>query len=360
MIRHADASNDGACRPQGAAMKHNGNDPTKQHAGLVTEGWKHVTGLRRKLPWLYGAHPYVKKQGDLARWLGVSEATLATWLNGADYKGDIYNADCIKIDYYQKFLGIWSLPSAIVEIEDVEEFRRTLETYEAGRGPWEKLVHALPEDSNIQIILNEARGTIQVPDDHGEAGNLHFHELDEFQIVAPSHGLRHAVMLLQDRRGWETLHPTGSQPDTQVGDILVWPRQSPTSPPRFRQFDDVGGIHRLVVLLSDERLPVDVLGILLGQPLAESSLNAVTFRINNLLVAGKCRLVSRKFLVIAAPRTTCRICHPATRAPAGHEAQAAAATGTKNKTKAHSALRAKKSPAAKKHTPSTPRRSGKR
>jgi hypothetical protein len=142
---------------------------------------------------------------------------------------------------------------------------------------------------------------------------LHFHELDEFQLAVPNPGLRHSVMLIQDRRGWEILHPNASQPETETDDVLVWPRQPPAGPPRFRQFDDVGGIHRILVIFTNERLPADVLGILLGQPLTESSLNAVTFRFNNLLAAGpgRCRMLTRRFLVFASPRSTCAICHPA-------------------------------------------------
>jgi hypothetical protein len=278
----------------------------KELKPTFTRGWKHIPQLRDKLPWLYGHHPFVKTQYQLAAELRVSPATLATWLNGQKFTDPKTvaraNPDSIPIKHYQSFLAVWGLPAAVLEMDDTQEFQTALATFETGRGPWDKLVRALPDDETIEIILSTDRGVEPDPADADEAGIPHLWALDEIMLSVRNPGLRHAAILLQDRHGWSTLHPSPRWPETDAGEVLVWPRQPTEGPRRFRRLDMVGGVHRILVVFTHERLPDGVLDILLSQPMDMGSLNHVASTFLNRLAAGKCRMLMRRFLVSATPR----------------------------------------------------------
>ena len=90
----------------------------------------HIPRLREKLEWLYGYHPTVRKQKELARKLGVSPAALSGWLNGKTYTDATTiapaNPDCIPIKHFPRFVEIWELPIAVLELSDMTEFKDAL------------------------------------------------------------------------------------------------------------------------------------------------------------------------------------------------------------------------------------------
>ncbi len=53
-----------------------------------TSGYVHIPHLRKKLKLLYGYHSLIDVQYKLAQALGVAPSTLATWLNGTQFKDD--------------------------------------------------------------------------------------------------------------------------------------------------------------------------------------------------------------------------------------------------------------------------------
>jgi hypothetical protein len=267
----------------------------------------HLPRLREKLEWLYGYHPFVNTQYQLASELKVSPATLSTWLNGTRYTDPrtvaTVNPDSIPIKHYRSFLDIWGLPGSLLEIEDLTEFKNALATFEAGRGPWEKLIRALPDDESIEIVANAQRGIVD-PEDEEDPGIVQLHAGDEILLRVPNPNRRHAVMLLQDRIGWSSLRPNPRWVETLADGDIVFPRQGAEGAPRFARLDMVGGVHRVLVIFTDDPLPAGVLDILMGRPLEVGSLNHAVSAIQNRLAAGpnKCRILCRRFVVSPGAR----------------------------------------------------------
>jgi transcriptional regulator with XRE-family HTH domain len=115
------------------------NQEKRQLEPTYTKRCVHIPRLREKLEWLYGYNPTVKRQKDLARELGVSPATLSSWLNGRTYSDSTtiasVNPDCIPIRYFPKFVDIWALPISVLELSDLTEFKDTLLSLRTGHGP---------------------------------------------------------------------------------------------------------------------------------------------------------------------------------------------------------------------------------
>jgi hypothetical protein len=279
-----------------------------------TQGWQHISHLRKKLPWLYGSHPFVKSQAKVAEELQVSPATLSNWLNGHKYKDATttatVNPDSIPIRYYRAFLDIWGFPSEIVEMQDVDEFRKVIDTFETGWSAWDKLVRSIPDDPlGIEFVLEDATASRHgvllrgfEPDPLEEVpGLLQLRTGDEVMIRArnPS-GYAHAFMLSDDRQGWTTLFPTPRHPETNVGDVLIFPRQSSDGHPRYARINLVTGVQRVLVALTREPLPFWAMGILLNAPVDPGGLNQLATTLNNRLAASAARLLSRRFLVSPA------------------------------------------------------------
>jgi hypothetical protein len=250
----------------GGAMNTNDTDGKRLLEPIQTPGYVHIPHLRKKLKWLYGHHPFVNAQRKLAQAMRVAPSTLSTWLNGTKYNDPRtvapLNPDSIPTKRFRSFVAIWGLPQAVLEIEDLTEFKNALATFEAGRGAWEKMVRAVPDDDSIEIIANVSRGIID-PDDEEDPGIPQFNILDEIMIRVPNPGLRHGLMLLQDRFGWSCLRPNVRWKETEIGDLLIFPRQIPTEPPRFACLDTVGAVHRVLVIFVEEALPTEVLDVLL-------------------------------------------------------------------------------------------------
>jgi hypothetical protein len=270
-----------------------------------TAGYVYVPQLREKLGWLYGWHPMVKTQYLLAREMGVSPATLSSWLNGKRYVDTrtvaVADSDSIPKKHFQKFLDIWGLPEDTMRVADLAQFKSALQESKISRQPWERLVGALPDDDRIEIVANVTRGLID-PDDADPGDIPQFHPGDAIALRVKRPNMPHGVMLLQDRSGWSSLRPTPQVPTTEIDGDLVFPRQAGAAAVRFAQLDSTVGMHRVLVVLMDEGLPRDVINVLLARPVDIAGLNQVMSLLQNRIAQGaeKCLLLSRRFLVAGA------------------------------------------------------------
>jgi transcriptional regulator with XRE-family HTH domain len=275
-------------------------DPT------FTRGYVHIPHLRDKLPWLYSLHPTVDTQNRLARALRVSPSQLSTWLNGVRHSDArtiaAVNPDSIPIKHFQSFVDIWGLPTEILEVTDLAEFRSAIQHFEGGRGAWDKLLRAVADDDDAIEIIPEAatRGLVD-PDDEEEAGIARFPLGDRLMLRVAAQTFRHGIMLEQDRFGWTSLRPNPRWLPTDVAGALVFPRQLPDQPARFARLE-VPGLHRILVILSGMPLPAPVLELLLRRPIDVGSLNYMATVLQDRLTAtpDECRLFSRRF-VAATP-----------------------------------------------------------
>lgn len=276
-----------------------------------TKGYSHIPDLREKLRWLYGYHPIVKTQYQLAKELNISPGTLSTWLTGVNYKDAItvapQNPDCIPTKHYRAFLDIWGLPAAILEMEDITEFKAALATFESGRGPWDKFVRTLSDDAAVEIIVNGEKGLID-PDDKADQEVLQLQAGDEIMLRIANPGLKHGILLMQDRFGWASLRPSVRWMVTEADAELVFPRQVDGSPARFAELDAVGGMHRALAIFTREALPNSAMDVLRAQPLDTNGLNHLAGFLQGRAAAGpdQCHIVSRRFLVSTARRRKSR------------------------------------------------------
>lgn len=283
-----------------------GRGEKKQLTPKFTKGYSHIPHLREKLRWLYGHHPIVKTQYQLAKELNVSPGTLSTWLTGVSYRDAVsvapQNPDCIPTRHYRAFMDVWGLPAAVLEMEDLTEFKNALATFESGRGPWEKFVRSFPDDSAIEIVVNSEKGLID-PDDKAEMGVLQLLVGDEIMLRIANPQFRHVALLMQDRFGWSSLRPNPRWTATEADAVVVYPRQHDGAP-RFAELDAVGGMHRVLAIFSSEPFPGSILETLLAQPLDLNGLNHVAGAFQSRLAGGpdQFRVISRRFSVSTARR----------------------------------------------------------
>jgi hypothetical protein len=266
-----------------------------------TRGYVHIPHLRDKLPWLYSLHPTVDTQYKLARALRVAPAQLSTWLNGVRYNDarttGAVNPDSIPIKHFQSFVDIWGLPAEILEVDDLAQFRSAIQHFEGGRGAWDKLLRAVPDDDDaIEIIPESAARGLVDPDDEEDAGIARFPVGERVMLKVAARGFRHGMMLEQDRAGWVGLRPNSRWPQTELTGDLIFPHPQADQPQRFARLEGVG-LHRILVIFTDEPLPAPVLELLLRRPIDVSSLNYTATVLQDRLAAApdKCRLVSRRF-----------------------------------------------------------------
>lgn len=282
------------------------NDRGKRKLDPIhTRGYKHIPRLKDKLPWLFGSHPFIKRNYELARELHVSPATLSTWLNGVKFSDAKTiapaNPDSIPIEHFRSFVDLWGLPAEVLDMEDLDEFRRTIEHFEVGRGAWDSLMRSVPDDARIEIIVeNVTRGLVD-PDEEEELGVPHFPVGGRMMLRVSSPGLHHGALLEQDRSGWLSLRPNPRWTDTNVDGQMIFPRQRADGAPRFARLEGPG-LHRLLAIFTDEPLPGGVMEILMGRPIDSGRLNYTATVIQSRLAAGpdKCQLMSRRFLAVTS------------------------------------------------------------
>jgi hypothetical protein len=273
---------------------------------IFTQRYVHVPNLREKLDWFFSHHPFIKTHRRLAQELHISPAALSTWLNGTRYTDTktiaVANPDSIPTRHYRTFLDVLGLPAAILEIEDLGEFRNALATFEGGRSAWENLIRALPDDPAVEILVNAERGIVN-PDDEEDEGVPTVFVNSEIMLRVSNPGLQHGILLAQDRNGWSCLRPTPSWMQTQVGTALVFPRQRDEKMERFARLDGTLGAHRMVAIFTADPLPTTVMDILLSRPMDVGGLNHSVSVFQNRLAAGPnaCRMFSRRFSVAGQP-----------------------------------------------------------
>jgi len=269
-----------------------------------TARYVHIPHLREKLDRLYGHHPTVKTQYELARELDIAPSTLSTWLSGVRYGPTVapVNPESIPAKHFRRFKDVWGLPENVLRAEDLREFCKALDTFDTDRSPWDRLVRALPDDSAIEIVANPTRG-LRNPDAGEEGGLPHFIVGDEIMLRIRNPGLAHGVMLLQDRSGWASLFPTTRAPTTEIADAMAFPRQPAAGPPRFAEIESPTGVHRVLAIFTADALPGNVLDILLKEPIDTVSLNHTATVFQHRIAAGpeKCRILSRRFVVAGKP-----------------------------------------------------------
>lgn len=274
---------------------------------IFTKGHKHIPHLKEKLLRLYGGFlPGIRTNRDHAAAVGVSPATFATWLTGALYKdaaGNIAraNPESIPFKYYRKFVETCGFPAEILETADLKEFESKLDYFDTSSGGgWSKLVDGLPDNENIEMIAENATRTLVDEDEEDVDGIPRFRVGERIMVRVPNQGLRHGLMLEEDRGGWFALRPKRSFTDTELDGPLLYPRQYPNRPPRFARLDGVG-LHRIVVVLTKAPLPAGALQIILQRPIEIGRLNYVASAVQKMLATGRQSglIMSRRFLATA-------------------------------------------------------------
>ncbi len=230
-----------------------------------TAKYVHIPQLREKLERLYGHHPTIKTQYELARELDVAPSTLSAWLSGVRYGPDVapVNPNSSPAKHFRRFKEIWGVPEKVLQAEDIREFG------------------------------------IRNRDGDEEGALLHLGIGDEIMLRVGDPGLPHGLMLLQDRSGWASLRPTARLPTTEIDGAMVFPRQYAQAPPRFAEIESPTGMHRALAIFTAEPLPAGVLDILLQEPIDTVSLNHIATVFQRRIAAGpdRCRMLSRRFLV---------------------------------------------------------------
>jgi hypothetical protein len=274
----------------------------KKEPSFFTPRHVRIPHLREKVELLYRYHPTIRLQRELAAEMKVSPAALAGYINGIPSADGIrVNPGTMPAKHFSTFVNIFGVPAAVLEMEDLAEFKNALETFESGRGAWDKLIRALPDDEAIEIIVNEDRRIVDRDEEGDHEGILHVLSGDEVLLRVRNPGFDHGVLLQQDRQGWWTLRPSSRWKETEVDEALVFPRQPPDGPPRFAQIEG-SGVHLVLGMFMQEPLPTATVNALMADPIDIDSLNRTASFFNNQIIAGKSKLLSRRFLVVNAPR----------------------------------------------------------
>jgi hypothetical protein len=281
----------------------NGVKNGKKPAPFITPRHVRVPHLDKKIELLYQYHPFIRKQYELAKEVNVAPATLSNWIRGIPCPDGIrVNPDTIPAKHFSTVVKVFGLPSAVLEMEDLADFKNAVATFESGRGAWEKLVRALPDDKTIEIIVDQERRFVDLDAEQDNEGILRIRNGDEVMVRVPNPGLRHGVLLAQDRDGWSSLRPTSRWKETEVGETLVYPRPNSDGLPRLTMIEG-SGVHLVLAIFTREPLPGWIMDTFLASNLDEN-LDRTVSVFHNLLTAGpeKCRMFSRRFLVTNAAR----------------------------------------------------------
>src|ERR1700720_4319280 len=89
----------------------------KSSAGYITPRHVRIPHLREKVELLYRYHPFIRKQYELAKEVGVSPATLATWISGViSLDGIRVNPGTIPAKHFNTFAKIFGVPGPVLEM----------------------------------------------------------------------------------------------------------------------------------------------------------------------------------------------------------------------------------------------------
>ena len=261
-----------------------------------------IPHMREKVELLYRYHPSIRRQYELAAAMKVSEAALAGYINGIPSADGVrVNPGTVPSKHFSPLASIFGVPGALLESENFAEFKNAFGVMEAGRGAWDRLVRPLSDDEAIEIIVNDDRRIIDPDQDDNHEGILRVFASQEIMLRVENPGFRHGALLQQDRDGWHTLWPNAQSRETEVEDALVFPRQSPGSMPRFAPLEG-SGVHLLLAIFTQEPLPANVLNAFMADTIKDDDLNSAASTLNNLIITGKGKLLSRRFLLVGVPR----------------------------------------------------------
>ncbi len=281
------------------------SSPKREIKPIFTKGYKHIPHLKEKLLWLYGFLQEIQSQREHAAFLGVSPAAFSTWVNGSLFKDGAGNAaranpESIPAKYFPKFAKSCCLPTEILELADLAEFKAALDHVEVYASGWNKLVAGLPDDARIEIIAENATRTLVDPEEEEIDGVPQYRVGDRIMVRVINEGWRHGLLLEEDRGGWIALRPNARMADTALDGALLFPRQAPDRPPRFARLDGVG-LHRVVVILTKTALPAGALELIRQRPIEPGKLNYFASVLQKRRAADQqaCLLMSRRF--VAAP-----------------------------------------------------------
>jgi hypothetical protein len=272
---------------------------------IFTKGYKHIPHLKEKLLWLYGFLQEVQCQRDHAAVIGISPAAFSTWVNGSLFKDAAGNTaranpESIPAKYYGKFVKSCGLPTEIIELPDLVEFKTALDHFENYSGGWNKLIGGLPDDDRIEIIAENTTRTLVDPDEEEVDGIPRYRVGERIMVRVANHGWRYGILLEEDRGGWTALRPSARITETALDGPLLFPRQDPDRPPRFARLDGVG-LHRVLVVLTKTALPAGALEVILQRPIYPGKLNYFASVLLKRRAADKdaCLFMSRRFVAAA-------------------------------------------------------------
>jgi hypothetical protein len=270
---------------------------------VITPRHVRIPKFKEKLELLFRYHPFIRRQYEFCEEVGVSAATGSTWINPPpDPDGVFVNPGTVPAKHFNTVANVFGVPGPVLLMEDLAEFEKTLATFESGRGAWEKLVRALPNDDKIEIIVNEEKRIIDPDDDEDDHGLLRVRNGDEIFIRVANPSLKHAALLQRHPDGWSSLRPTRRTKDTDVEEMLIYPRPRPDGTPRFALIEG-SGVHQVLAIFTRDPLPTRIIDLFIADDLTDN-LDRTVAVFHNLLAAGpeKCRMFGRRFLVTNTPR----------------------------------------------------------
>jgi hypothetical protein len=270
---------------------------------VITPRHVRIPRFKEKLELLFRYHPFIRRQYEFCEEVGVSAATGSTWINPPpDADGVFVNPGTVPAKHFNSVANVFGVPGPVLLMEDLAEFEKALATFESGRGAWEKLVRALPNDDKVEIIVNEEKRIVDPDEDDEDRGLLRVRNGDEIFIRVTNPTLKHAILLQRDPDGWSSLRPTRRAKDTEVEGALIYPRANPAGMPRFAIVEG-SGVHQVLAIFTRDPLPGWITDMFIADSLADGLDRAVGV-FHNLLAAGpdKCRMFGRRFLVTNSPR----------------------------------------------------------
>jgi hypothetical protein len=252
-----------------------------------------IPHLKEKIDLLFRYHPSIRRQDQLAIAMRIGPSGLQGGLR----------PDTVSRRDFSALVDIFGVPAAVLESEDLAELKRAF-VPEAGRSAWNRLAGVLSDDEAIEFVVHDGERIIDPERDADHGGILRVYADQQIMVRVENPGFGHGVLLQQDRNGWHPLWPNLESKETEVKDALVFPRQSPGGTPRFAPLID-SSVHSVLAIFTQQPLPSDVVNAFMGNTLDvidDHDLDRAASILIKLIIAGKAKLLSRRFLLTNVPR----------------------------------------------------------
>jgi hypothetical protein len=128
-----------------------------------------VPALEKKLSWLYGRHPQIRSDGDLAKQMGVSRTRIHELIYGKT-QGGPGTFPIKSLELLCSFFADY-VDRETMGCPDLDEFRRRIE--ERPRQVWARRLEDTPDTPDLEIVGNRTKGIVD-PDE------IELHGLPEF------------------------------------------------------------------------------------------------------------------------------------------------------------------------------------